>query len=325
MILLYEDIQKTADESHIALSKLRSFLDTKEPELVKFLVNLWNNQGKAITYKELREAILKGYLTAEFVNEWHKDYSKYVVDYVQPLFIEAMEAANEPIIRENLLWHFDSDSPSVKLWNEQNAARFVTSVNNDQIKAIRHVVQRASQLHEFNVDSLARVIRPMVGLNYQQARANMNYYETLIENGVSEKKAIERSIRYSARQSRYRAQMIARTELAFTFNQGTYEGTRQAQMAGILGDTIKKWCTADDERVCSCCGGLEGAEVEMDADFYFDDVTRINPKLHHQTIGKVPPAHPHCRCTVLYIEKEPPTKEDLERAKDSPYIIRINM
>lgn len=221
MILLYEDIQKTADESHIALSKLRSFLDTKEPELVKFLVNLWNNQGRAITYKELREAILKGYLTAEFINEWHKDYSKYVVDYVQPLFIEAMEAANEPIIRENLLWHFDSDSPSVKLWNEQNAARFVTSVNNDQIKAIRHVVQRASQLHEFNVDSLARVIRPMVGLNYQQARANMNYYETLIESGVSEKKAIERSIRYSARQSRYRAQMIARTELAFTFNQGT--------------------------------------------------------------------------------------------------------
>lgn len=46
MILLYEDIQKTADESHIALSKLRSFLDTKEPELVKFLVNLWNNQGE---------------------------------------------------------------------------------------------------------------------------------------------------------------------------------------------------------------------------------------------------------------------------------------
>lgn len=322
MILLHEDIQK-ANAPNVALMKLRSFLNTKEPELVKFLVTLWHNQGRAITYKELREAILKGFLTAEIINEWQKDYSKYVIDYIKPLFIEAMEAANDPIIRDDLLWQFDSDTPSISLWNDQNAARFVTSVNDDQIKAIRHVVQRASQLHDFNVDSLARVIRPMVGLNYQQARANLNYYEKMIENGVSEKQAVEKCVRYSARQNRYRAQMIARTELAFTYNQGSYEGTRQAQAAGILGHTIKKWCTADDERTCTLCGGLEGVEIEIDSDYYFDDVTRINPRLHHKTIGKVPPAHPHCRCTVLYVETAPPTLADLERAKNSPYVIRI--
>lgn len=117
--------------------------------------------------------------------------------------------------------------------------------------------------------------------------------------------------------------MIARTELAFTYNQGAHEGTKQAQAAGILGRTIKRWCTADDERTCDLCGALEGVEIEMDSDFYFDDTTRINPKLHHKLVGRVPPGHPHCRCTVLYIEKEPPTPADIERAKNSPYVIRI--
>ena len=37
----------------IATQKMRKFLDAKEPELVVFLQTLWNNQQKAITYKEL--------------------------------------------------------------------------------------------------------------------------------------------------------------------------------------------------------------------------------------------------------------------------------
>lgn len=322
MISLYNDIHKAVTPDR-ALKTLRSFLDKKEPELVRFLVNTWHNQGKAITYKELREAILKGFLPEDIIYQWHRDYSKYVTEYIEPLFVEAMEAANDPVIRDDLLWRFDADAPSIKQWNEQNAARFVTTVNNDQIKAIRHVVQRASQLYEFNVDSLAKVIRPMVGLNYPQARANLNYYEKLIENGVKEKDAVEKSVRYATRQHRYRAQMIARTELAFTFNQGIHEGTKQAQEAGILGRCVKVWCTAADERTCPCCGALEGKRIPMDADFYFDDTTRINPKLHHKLVGKTAPAHPQCRCTVLYEEMEPPTPEDLERAKNSPYIIRI--
>ena len=33
-------------------SKLRAFLDEKEPELASFLQTLWRNQGRAVTYKE---------------------------------------------------------------------------------------------------------------------------------------------------------------------------------------------------------------------------------------------------------------------------------
>ena len=62
------------------------------------------------------------------------------------------------------------------------------------------------------------------------------------------------------------------------------------------------------------CGSLENTPVGIDDDFYYEfkdragnkQQRRINPKLYGQTIGRVPPAHPHCRCTVLYEEIEPP-------------------
>ena len=313
MIVLFDDVKKE-DIPNAALLKLRMFLDKNEPELVEFLQTLWNAQGRAITYKELREAIMAGYISEEILAEWHRDYSKFVIDYIEPKWRAAMEAANEPIKRYGTVWNFDSDAAGVREWNKANAARFVTFVNNDQRAAINYVVQRASQMHDFNVDSLSRVIRPMVGLNYRQAAANLNYYETMIESGMNERKAMERSIRYSSRQSRYRGYLIARTELAFSYNQGAYLGTLQAQEAGLLGPCQKVWCTADDERTCEYCGQLEGVALDMETDFYYNDKkkgpTRINPRLKYsKPVGKVPPAHPNCRCTIIYEELSPPIIE----------------
>lgn len=312
MIVLYDDVKKASWEylEESALKKLLTFLDDKEPKLIKFLHSFWNSQQRAITYKELRQAIMRGYLTEEILNDWRQDYSRFVVNRVAPMWKDAMEAANHPIKRDNTIWHYNPDKPEIIEWTNKNAARFVTRSTNDQILAIREVVKRATQLNNLNVDTLAHVIRPMVGLDHRQAAANMNYFQTMIENGVKESKAIENSIKYSARQNRHRAMRIARTELAFAYNQGSLMGTIQAMNDGYLGHTVKKWCTADDERVCHICGELEGEEFEI-----FDDITyiagdgsfrRINPKLVHSSVGKAPPAHPHCRCTLLYIEKTPP-------------------
>ena len=67
-----QNIQKI-DETSALLRRLRSFLDASEPGLVRILVNTWNSQGKAITYKELREAILSGDISADLLDEWMQD------------------------------------------------------------------------------------------------------------------------------------------------------------------------------------------------------------------------------------------------------------
>lgn len=285
-----------------ALKKLRSFLDTNEPELVAFLHTLWHNQGRAITYKELREAILAGDISEEWLHQWQIDYSRFVQEYLKPKWELAMLVATQEIQRKYPEWYFNPTNEGIKIWTETRSASFVTNSVGTQIQCIRAVVRRAAVLEDMSVDELARAIRPIVGLTYQQGIANLNYFTTLVNNGMSTQKARDMAMRYAARQHRYRGYNIARTELAFAYNKGTHFGVRQAQEAGYMGKTIKRWCTADDERVCTVCGTLDGAVADMDEDFNF--TTKLERTNHG--IKRTPPAHPSCRCVVLYEEVEPP-------------------
>ena len=294
-----------------ATHKMRKFLNAKEPELVLFLQTLWHNQQKAITYKELREAILDGYLSQKLMEDWYQDYSRFVIEKLAPMWQDAMKEANKAfteVLGDKYI--FNPMQEGVVSWTNDRAAAFVTNVTRDQVHAMREVIKRATQLHDMNVDELSRAIRPMVGLDWRQAIANENYYNAMIESGVKPRKALENSIKYSARQNRARGYRIARTELAHAYNYGAYAGTKQAQAQGLLGKCVKVWCTADDERTCPECSSLEGTEIAMDDDFYYKNqngnITRINPKLSDPIMGRIGTAHPGCRCTVMYKEIEPP-------------------
>ena len=307
-------IQKAAGDikaRNEALRELRSFLDEKEPGLVYFLVNTWRAQGRAITYKMLREAILSGDISWDVLQEWQEDYAVFINRHMRPAYEEAIAAAARRIERKHPGWYFNPMADGVRQWTEQRAAAFATEVSNTQIEGLRAVIRRAAVLEDITVDQLARAIRPMVGLTDPQAVANLRYYEKLIAKGASEQKALDLSTRYAARQHRYRGYNIARTELAFAYNQGSYEGTKQAQAAGYIGDVVKVWSTADDERVCRICGELEGTTVGIDEEFNFSTrlATADNP-----TIRLVPPAHPSCRCAVLYKEITPPVNNTLGTA-----------
>lgn len=300
-IKFHNDIQK-ATAHDVALQKLRQFLNASEPELVYWLQNNWMHQSNAITYKELREAIMNGSMDQQIIYDWQQDYSKFVIDHLRPAWENAMEEATAQLAKKYPLFSFDPGAEGVSQWMKTKAASFVTNSTEEQIKAINTVVARASQLKDMTVDGLARAIRPMVGLTHQQAAANLNYYKAMVDSGLSEKAALERSIKYSARQNRYRGYNIARTELAFAYNKGEHFGVQQAIDKGYMGHTRKRWCTADDERVCEICGGLDGKVIEMDEDFDF----KTKLALTNPGIRQTPPAHPSCRCTVLYEEVAPP-------------------
>ena len=289
-------VRKAGPEEPV-LERLRAFLDEAEPELAAFLVHLWGYQGRAITYKALREAILRGELDPAMVEAWQQDYARFVRDRLSPAWEEAMTAANRALAAR-YDWVFDPMGDGVRQWTENRAADFVTACTADQIEGLRAVVRMAAVLEDRTVDELARVIRPMVGLYHGQATANLRYYESLLQAGVSAEKAMDLAARYGARQHRYRAFMIARTELTFAYNQGAWFGTMQARQAGLLPPVVKEWSTSADERVCPVCGGLDGVRREMEEDFPFPT------RLTDPQVRKMPPAHPNCRCAVKFIEKE---------------------
>lgn len=309
-----EHIEKSNADAAL-LQKLRSFLDSNEPGIVRFLVNTWRSQGKAITYKELREAILAGDISEKYLNDWMQDYSKLVAEKMRPEWEKSIQNGAEELHRKYPAFFFDPMADGVRSWVESRAAEFVTNVTETQIEGLRALVQRAAVLEDLTVDELARAIRPMVGLTKPQTTACMNYYEKMRANKVTPKLARERTIRYAARRHRERAYSIATTELATAYNRGAHEGTLQAQAAGLIGPCKKVWVTARDERVCTICNSLNGTEWDMDADIMYEHTykrngmtvnRRINTSLDDTEAGKTPPAHPRCRCVVKYVEIEPP-------------------
>ena len=309
MILFHDDIQK-ADARERALRELRSFLDRYEPKLARFLVNTWRSQGKAITYKELREAIMhcmmggglqEVRLFQQLFDEWQQDYARFVVDVVAPFWEEAVKAATNRIRNRYPAWSFDETRQGIAKWVEDAGAIFVTNSTSVQLAGIREAVRLAAVVQNLNVDTLAQVVRPMVGLYRGQVVANMNYFTSLIEGGMSEKRAVNLATRYAARQHRYRAMNIARTEMAFAYNRGADMYVQEAIKQGFMGETVKIFCCSADERVCSVCGSLEGKVITMEQDFDF------HTRLTYPGIRRMPPVHPSCRCAVIYEEIQGPT------------------
>ncbi len=307
-------------------TKLRSFLDAKEPGLVKILQRLWENQTKAITYKEIREAILSGEFAVDgvvsggyaekWLDDWRQDYSRFVQDKLLPKWEEAIKAGAKEIQDAHPGWYFNPSENGVREWARTHGAAFVTNSTQAQIDGLRAVIRRAStsDMHGMSVDKLAHVVRPFVGLTIQHTARYMNYYNTLISGGMSEKKALDMTIRFGQRLHRYRGYNIARTELAFAYNRGAYYGIKQAQRAGLMGRVVKVWVVAEDERTCSECSVLNGARIALDDDFDF--YTRLTePGIH-----LMPPAHPSCRCSVAFEEVGPP---DMEMLDDMPVIYEL--
>ena len=301
--------KKKSKAAQEVLDKLNAFLDATEPEPVYFLTRLWKDQQQAITYKELREAILNGYIDVKTIQAWQNDYANFVNEHLKPLWIEAMQAANADLMAAHPEYFFDPMSQGVLKWINEHGAQWVTVIAEEQKEAISAMLQHAYS-GAFTVDELARAIRATIGLNKVQAKANLNYYQhvkkTLLENNpgmkesTAQKKAQEAAAKYAAKQHRQRAFTIATTEMAFAYNKGADEGIKQAQEQNLIGKVVKVWSTAADEGVCSICGALDGVEVEMGADFDF----KGNELYSGQK--ETPPAHPRCRCALLYVEKEPP-------------------
>lgn len=294
------------------LDRLNGYLDENTAEPVEFLVGFWKDQEDAFTYKEIRQAILDGALSEETIRLWMQDYSIMVSERMYPVWQNAMAAGSigQPIMDAFAAdFTFDLNTPSVLSWINERGAEFVTSVTDEQKRAIKSMLTQHVN-GTYTVDELSRVIRPCVGLTESQAKANLRYYNSvktkLIEQHPKMKpesvrnKARDAAMKYAERQHRQRAFDIAQTEMAFAYNRGADEGIRQAQGQNLLGVMEKRWSTSGDGNVCDICRALDGMQIPMDDEFDFKG------KVLFAGQKRTPPAHPRCACAVQYIEISPP-------------------
>jgi len=89
-----------------------------------------------------------------------------------------------------------------------------------------------------------------------------------------------------------RADMIARTESIRAFNMGHYQAAKDS---GV--EMMKQWSTHEDERTCKVCSYLDNQKVGMN-----DKFKDLDGEEYHLS-----PAHPNCRCRVLYVQPHEPS------------------
>ena len=294
------------------LRRLEEYLesDAVTGEPVEILCGFWEDQQNAITYQELRQAVIDGAISQETIQLWTQDYSVLVANRLSNLWTDAITAgsAGQPIL-DGLAFEFNTQAPGILNWLSERGAEFVTVCTQEQKDAIAALVTKKMR-DGHTVDELSRLIRPCIGLTEGDAKAATRFYDNIVATLKKEhprmkpenirKKALDATQKYAERKHRQRAMTIAQTESAFAYNRGADEGIRQAQAEGYLGIMKKRWSTSGDDAVCELCASLEGVEVGMDSDF------NIGGRLLFRGQHMLPPAHPRCACAIEYIEEYPP-------------------
>lgn len=269
------------------LNRLSRFLDKDDPKLATFLTHMWNDQQNAVTYRELRYAVLDGVLSMDYLIGWQQDYSNFVVESYGPMVEEAVKASTKSLLKEYGGYLQDPQISIMDEYIRQNGARLVREISTAQFNAINTLVRDASLTGNLTIDQLARAIRPCIGLTERQSRSAYNLYKQLREDGVPHSKAIKQQARYAEKQHRYRAATIAQTEMARAYNASCDAVVQQNAEAGYVGeDSTKEWYTARDERVCPVCGAMHGEKTTLNGTFSNGETE--------------PPGHPCCRCALKY-------------------------
>ncbi len=302
---------KGSGNADLILERLKQYLqNTDKP--VSMLCGFWDDQRDAISYQELRMLVESGTLDPVTLDEWQQDYSRLVTEKMPEIWGDAILAGStsQPVMDGIAsTFVFEPTRTTVLDWVQRRAAQLVTNSTEEQRKAIAMFLEDQAR-NRYSVDELAKLIRPCIGLTRGQAAAVQNFYDSLVASLTEEHprtspekiqaKARDKAIKYAERLHRQRALTIAITEMAYAYNFGADEGTRQAQAQGLLGKCVKRWSTSGDDRVCKRCEDLSGKEIGMDENF-FEAILLAYPEA-----GKLPPIHPRCACAVEYIEVEPP-------------------
>lgn len=279
----------------LVLDKLNSFIDTESPHMARFLYRMWRDQQDAITYKELREAILNGVLDISMLLDWQQDYSNFLAESYAPLAQKAIVTATKDL---NAIYGVNLKDPvrgAMDKYISIHGGRLIREITEKQYKAINTLVRQAAMTDTITVDQLARAIRPCIGLTENQVAQTKCLYDQLRENGVPHKTALQKQMVFAAKKHRERAASIAQTELAYAYNSATQISIENAIRSGNISDESDKyWKTAKDETVCKKCNAVAGERVKVSESF-------SNGLF-------LPPAHPRCRCAVGYHLTKPKHK-----------------
>jgi hypothetical protein len=294
-VILTKQEQRIADAYAQAISGLKGF--TKSPQLYDNLRGLALGSGSV-------DSVVDSF-------DW-AGFSMNLGDVPVTLLSQVSGEAGKQLatlrtaLGTDVTYSFDVTDPRAVAWAQVKTGELVTSVKESTREAIRQTIYESINNGIDPMETAQRLTR-VVGLLPRHASAVGKLYDNtlqrLVKDGVVEaeakQKAREMADKYATRLVRYRAKMIARTEIQYANNMGRLLSWAEADNQGLLaGGLLKEWAVITPNspygKPCVHCAPMKGERVAWDKPF-------SNGLL-------MPPAHPHCRCTATPIV---PTLDEL--------------
>lgn len=220
---------------------------------LKVSVNEWLDW----TMTEIRAGLpkMKGRTAAQrakSIADW-KSIKEQGVIILKPALIDVLADGGKSIVERGIRKQerFDSIGIEAVTWATKHSAELVTQVTDETIAAIRSYIVAGVDAGK-SVPTIARELRPLVGLTEKNLWAVANYHEKLILDRPELTAARQQKMAdvYARRLHRDRATMIARTETASSLNEGVVQGY------GQMGIKRLEWVADPD--CCDLCDEMNG-------------------------------------------------------------------
>jgi hypothetical protein len=172
-----------------------------------------------------------------------------------------------------------------------------TGVNEGLRQSVANIVDRAYATGATPV-AAAQQVRPLIGLLPGQINTIDKMRDRLLAQGVTGRKLQSAIVREAQKKLKYRANMIARTEIQRAVSVGRHDAWKDAQDRGFFGGKTAyvEWVAGLTDRTCVYCADLHGSREPL------GEVFIANPETVSRSVeGETPPIHPLCRCTTVLI------------------------
>jgi hypothetical protein len=272
-----------------ALIQLRRFLNAGEPKIAKAGRRLWKTQAAMISRDDIEQMANSGQPPIGLLKAWERMNGEFAQEAVVPKYLDAFDETEKETAKrlKRILGKAGlPTSAAVQKWVTMHSGELITRLNRDMHAVIHSILQEHVVRTPMSPFQLSKLIRPHIGLTERWSQAVSRRYQSFVDSGMSIEQALAESEKYAEFLHKVRGMMIGRQELAMAYGEGQWQSLVDAQNAGIVTDRIvKTWATADDERTCDECAGLDGEQQDLNAEF-------SNGVMHN-------PAHVMCRCSNL--------------------------
>jgi hypothetical protein len=304
-ILKAKPVVGTATISRIPASKrpfyrsLHEIADKASPQIANQIIDAFTSIQSKAKMNQLSSAIdaqdLNGILAALGISSMDKEMQP-MINALRSVFVDAAEESMKFLpkaVQQGL--RFDMLNPRSVDFLRTRSSLLITNISDNTRKGVQKILAEGLE-QGLTPSAIASQIRDKVGLLPRQVSAVENYRRLLISEGRDPAQIKRMVDKYKARQLRYRANMIARTETIAASNMGQEEIWQQAMDEGLLKPNAKKkWVVTPDDRLCPVCKAIPKKDANKNGvpiGAFFE--TDVGPR-------QSPPAHPHCRCAVTLV------------------------